>query len=96
MAETILRNLRHFGLTPWQIIVCFAIAYGWFTSLMPMPAKMEALTSTVQDLGTKVEIHSILIDQISKLGSEVAGMRRELSTIEGRLAHRPDYKVSNP
>ncbi len=94
MAETILRNLKHFGLTPWQLLVGAAIAYGWFTSLMPMPDKMEALTTTVQTLGTKVEIHSVLIEQISKLGSEVGGMRRELSTIEGRLAHRPDYKAT--
>lgn len=96
MAETLLRNLRHFGLTPWQLIIGSAIAYGWATSLMPMPAEMRALTTTVQMLGTKVEIHSVLIEQISKLGNEVSGMRRELSTFEGRLAHRPDYKSSNP
>jgi hypothetical protein len=39
-----------------------------------------------------VEIHSVLIAQITDLSNEVKGMRRELSTIEGRLAHVSNYR----
>jgi len=92
MSESILRSLKAFGLTPWQLILGAAVAYGWFTSLMPMPAEMRTLNATVQSLGTKVEIHTVLIAQISDLKTEVTGMRRELSTIEGRLAHSTAYR----
>jgi hypothetical protein len=100
MSESILRNLKAFGLTPWQLVLGAAIAYGWVNSLMPMPAAMQtmntevrSLNKTVQELGTKVEIHSVLIAQISDLKTEVSGMRRELSTIEGRLAHSANYRI---
>lgn len=102
MSESILRNLKAFGLTPWQLVLGVAIAYGWVNSLMPMPAAMQtmntevrSLNKTVQELGTKVEIHSVIISQISEMKTEVAGMRRELSTIEGRLAHSPNYRSKN-
>ena len=92
MAENILRNLKAFGLTPWQLILGLCLGYGWMTSLMPMPAEMRQLNETVARLGTKVEIHSVLIAQITDLSNEVKGMRRELYTIEGRLAHVSNYR----
>jgi hypothetical protein len=46
----------------------------------------------VARLSTKVEIHTVLIAQITDLNNEIKGMRRELSTIEGRLAHAPNYR----
>ena len=92
MADSILRNLKAFGLTPWQLILGLCLGYGWMTSLMPMPAEMRQLNETVARLGTKVEIHSVLIAQITDLSNEVKGMRRELSTIEGRLAHATNYR----
>ena len=33
--------------------------------------------------------------QITELNNEVKGMRRELSTIEGRLAHANNYKATS-
>ena len=102
MSESIIRNLRAFGLTPWQLVLGAAVAYGFAYSLMPLPDAMAAmntevrsLNKTVQELGTKVEIHSVLISQIAEVKSEVAGMRRELSTIEGRLAHASNYHKNN-
>jgi len=92
MADSILRNLKAFGLTPWQLILGLCLGYGWMTSLMPMPAEMRQLNETVARLGTKVEIHGVLIAQITDLSNEVKGMRRELSTIEGRLAHATNYR----
>jgi hypothetical protein len=96
----ILRNLKAFGLTPWQLVLGAAIAYGWVNSLMPMPSAMQAmngevraLNKTVQDLGTKVEIHAVLISQITEIKTEMSSMRRELSTIEGRLAHSSNYRA---
>ena len=92
MAENILRNLKAFGLTPWQLVLGLCIGYGWVTSLAPMPGEFRALNETVARLSTKVEIHSVLIAQITDLSNEVKGMRRELSTIEGRLAHASNYR----
>lgn len=92
MAENILRNLKAFGLTPWQLVLGLCVGYGWVTALMPMPAELRQLNETVARLGTKVEIHSVLINQISELNNEIKGMRRELSTIEGRLAHVSNYR----
>lgn len=97
MSDHILKSMRAFGLTPWQLVIGCALAWGWVTTLSPMPAEMARLNDTVAKLGTKVEIHSILIAQITELNSEVKGMRRELSTIEGRLAHADNYKgASDP
>lgn len=92
MADSILRNLKAFGLTPWQLILGIAIGYGWLTSLAPMPGEFRALNETVAKLSTKVEIHSVLISQIMDLSKEVKAMRGELSTIEGRLAHASNYR----
>lgn len=93
MAETILKNLKVLGVTPWQLFIGMAIAWGWVTTLMPMPTEMSKLNATVSGLSTKVEIHGIHISQITELNTEVKGMRRELSTIEGKLAHSPSYKT---
>jgi hypothetical protein len=92
MSESILRNLKLFGLTPAQVVIACGIAWGWVTTLSPMPLEMAKLNETVRSLSTKVEIHSVLISQITELNAEVKGMRRELSTIEGRLAHAPNYR----
>lgn len=91
MSESILRNLKLFGLTPAQLVIACGIAWGWVTTLSPMPKEMAKLNETVAQLSTKVEIHSVLISQITELNTEVKGMRRELSTIEGRLAHVNNY-----
>ena len=91
MAETILKNLKVLGVTPWQLVIGLSLAWGWVTTLMPMPTEMAKLNDTVSRLSTKVEIHGILIAQITELNTEVKGMRRELITIEGKLAHSSAY-----
>ena len=99
MSESILRNLKAFGLTPWQLVLGAAIAYGWVNSLMPMPAEVRQLSESVSKMGqtltglsTDVKIHSVLINQMTELNNEMKSMRRELSTIEGRLAHATNYR----
>jgi hypothetical protein len=94
MSEFILRNLTLFGLTPAQAVIACAIAWGWITTLSPMPVEMAKLNDTVRLLSTRVEIHSVLISQISELNTEVKGMRRELSTIEGKLAPTSVYRTN--
>ena len=92
MSDQILKTFKALGLTPWQLVIGCALVWGWVTTLMPVPMEMAKLNDTVSRLGTKVEIHGILIAQITELNNEVKGMRRELSTIEGRLAHADNYK----
>jgi hypothetical protein len=91
MSDQILKTFKALGLTPWQLVIGCALVWGWITTLMPVPMEMAKLNDTVSRLGTKVEIHGILIAQITELNNEVKGMRRELSTIEGRLAHSNSY-----
>ena len=92
MSESILRHLQLFGLTPTQVVIACGIVWGWVTTLSPMPVEMAKLNDTVRMLSTKVEIHSVLISQITELNSEVKGMRRELSTIEGKLTTASVYR----
>jgi hypothetical protein len=54
---------------------------------------MAKLNDNVQRLGTKVEIHSVLIGQLAEIKTEVTAMRKELSTVEGRLAHMKNYST---
>jgi hypothetical protein len=93
MSDSILKGMKAFGLTPWQLVIGIALAWGWVTTLMPMPTEMAKLNETVSKLGTKVEIHAVLFGQLNELNSEVKGMRRELSTIEGRLSSNSQYKA---
>ena len=92
MSEIILRHLQLFGLTPAQVVIACGIVWGWVTTLSPMPVEMAKLNDTVRMLSTKVEIHSVLISQITELNTEVKGMRRELSTIEGKLTTASVYR----
>lgn len=32
MSDSILRNLKAFGLTPWQLVLGLCIGYGWVAS----------------------------------------------------------------
>jgi hypothetical protein len=37
MSESIIHNLKLFGLTPAQLVIVCAVAWGWATTLSPMP-----------------------------------------------------------
>lgn len=91
MSDTTLTFLKRLGLTPASLLAAVAFAGAWWQTISPIPAEMAKLNANVQSLGTKVEIHSVLIAQMMDIKQEVSGMRKELSTIEGRLAHVKAY-----
>lgn len=96
MPDAVLSTLKRLGLTPASLLAGVAFAGAWYQTISPIPEHVRNLTESVQALGTKVEIHSVLIAQMSEIKSDVSQMRRELSTIEGRLAHSKTYNAQEP
>lgn len=84
-AETIQKNLKSLGVTPWQLILGIACIGSWWATVQPLPGKLEQLNDTVQKLSTKVEIQAVLLDSVKELRTEVQRIREELSHIKGRL-----------
>ncbi len=64
---------------------------SWWATVQPLPGQLAELNRTVQQISTKVEVHGVLLTTVSKMEADVGQMRRELSTIEGRLATHPGY-----
>jgi hypothetical protein len=94
MPDDTLNWLKKVGLTPASLFAGVAVAAAWYATLAPIPGEIKQLNEAVQSLATKVEVHSVLIAQMNEVKSEIKGMRSELSTIEGRLAHSKNY--ANP
>jgi Tfp pilus assembly protein PilO len=86
MADDTLNWLKKLGLTPASLVAGIAVAAAWYATLAPIPGEISQLNAAVQTLATKVEVHSVLIAQMNEIKVEMAGMRKELSTIEGRLS----------
>lgn len=83
--------LKFVGVTPWQFVLGVACLGSWWATVHPLPGQLRELNATVQSISTKVEVHGVLLRQVDDLTTEVRGMRKELSTIEGRLASHPGY-----
>lgn len=92
MSETTQKLMKAAGVTPWQFTLAAVAVGSWWATVQPLPAQLERLNSTVQQISTKVEIHAVILQSVTELNQKVDGMRRELSTIEGRLAHVPGYR----
>lgn len=93
MPPPISNTFKFLGVTPMQVIA-FSICVGsWWATVQPLPAQLAQLNATVQQISTKVEIHSVLLQSVSDMRADVQQMRRELSTIVGRLATHPGYNA---
>ncbi len=91
MPPPVSNTLKALGVTPWQIILATLCIGSWWATVQPLPAQLERLNATVQSIATKVEIHSVLLQSVADMRADVQQMRRELSTIEGRLATTSNY-----
>jgi hypothetical protein len=91
MTDSSITLLKRWGLTPASLVASIAFAGAWWKTLAPIPEEMAKLNVTVQQMGTKVEIHSVLISQLAEIKTDVTSMRKELSTIEGRLGSLKNY-----
>lgn len=92
MLTTLLKNA---GVTPWQFVLASACIGSWWATVQPLPSQLERLNTTVQSIATKVEIHSVLLQSVADMRSDVQQMRKELSTIEGRLSSNSNYQIKN-
>ena len=94
MPPPISKPLAWLGVTPWQVIFGAACLGSWWGTMQPLqdlPRQFRELNITVQQISTKVEVHSVLLQTVGEMRADVQQMRRELSTIEGRLASHPTY-----
>jgi hypothetical protein len=96
MSEQVLRGMKSFGLTPWQLLLAIVAAVAWAQTLSPIPGKMEQMNAALTQLSTQVEIHGVLINQMQRLDGNVEKMRQELSRVEGKLAHVRGYGGDTP
>jgi hypothetical protein len=87
MAENVLSFLKQVGLTPASLLAGVALIGAWWQTLAPIPGEMQKINHNIQILSTKVEIHSVLISQLTELKQEVAMLRRDV------LANA---KITNP
>jgi hypothetical protein len=85
MPDKIANTLKTWGLTPWQGLAGIAFVACWFTTLRPMPQAVAELNATVAELTTKVEVHAVLIQQMSSLTAEVNELRNHVAVMEGKL-----------
>jgi hypothetical protein len=95
MPPPITNTFKILGVTPWQVIFGAACLGSWWGTMQPLqalPAQFKELNATVQQISTKVEVHSVLLQTVSEMRGDVQQMRRELSTIEGRLSNHATYK----
>jgi hypothetical protein len=91
MSEQVIKGLKSFGMTPWQLLLAVVGAVAWMQTLSPIPGRMEQMSESLARLSTQVEIHGVLISQLARLEGNVESMRKELSKVEGRLAHIKGY-----
>lgn len=91
----VVSTLKTIGLTPWQVVAAVAFCACWFTTLRPMPEAVAQLNATVADLSMKVEVHAVLIQQMSALSQDVSQVRQKLAELDGRM-QATAYHKGNP
>lgn len=81
MSQQISSTLRSLGVTPWQFILGTACIGSWWATVQPLPAQLSKLTETVQQLSTRVEIHTILLKEISEVKQDLKDLRSDVSAL---------------
>jgi hypothetical protein len=94
MPEPIQRTLTALGVTPWQLVIMFLTIGFYYGEAQPRLASIPELTTAVAEVGknlaelrSDVKVHEVLIRGIQEIKQDQAVMRREISTIEGKLTH---------
>lgn len=82
MSQQISSTLRSLGVTPWQFLLGTARCIGsWWATVQPLPSQLSKLTETVQQLSTRVEIHTILLKEISEMKHDLKDLRSDVSAL---------------
>jgi len=98
MPEHIQRTLKAVGVNLWQLITVLLSIGFYFGSVKPLLDSLPTLTAAVKEVGVSladlrsdVKVHEVLLLGLQEVKKEQSEMRRELSTIEGKLAHVKFY-----
>ncbi len=86
MSQQISSTLRSLGVTPWQLFLGTACIGSWWATVQPLPAQLSKLTETVQQLSTRVEIHTILLKEISEVKQDLKDLRSDVSALRFKSA----------
>lgn len=86
MSQQISSALRSLGVTPWQFILGAVCIGSWWATVQPLPAQLSKLTETVQQLSTRVEIHTILLKEISEVKQDLKDLRSDVSALRFKSA----------
>ncbi len=86
MSQQLTSTLRIFGVTPWQLILGTACIGSWWATVQPLPGQLTKLTETVQQLSTRVEIHTILLKEISEVKQDLKDLRSDVSALRFKSA----------
>lgn len=78
--------LKQLGVTPWQFLLGTACIGSWWATVQPLPSQLSKLTETVQQLSTRVEIHTILLKEISEVKQDLKDLRSDVSALRFKSA----------
>jgi len=85
MPDPLANFLNKMGVTPWQLILGIsAIASRWAPE-QPITGQLAQLSTTVQSISTKVEIHSVMLNEMKQLREDMNGLRKDFSSLEVRV-----------
>ena len=87
------RFLKSFGVTPWQIVLTTACIGSWWATIQPLPGQLAQLNQTVQQISTRVEVHSVMLNDMKELREDMNSFRKDFSAIEVMLASLSGYKT---
>lgn len=87
------RFFKSFGVTPWQIILTTACIGSWWATIQPLPGQLAQLNQTVQQISTRVEVHSVMLNEMKELREDMNSFRKDFSAIEVKLASLAGYKT---
>ncbi len=87
------RFFKSFGVTPWQIILTTACIGSWWATIQPLPGQLAQLNQTVQQISTRVEVHSVMLNEMKQLREDMNSFRKDFSAIEVKLASLAGYKT---
>ena len=81
MSQQISSTLRSLGVTPWQLFLGTVCIGSWWATVQPLPSQLSKLTETVQQLSTRVEIHTVLLKDISEVKQDLKDLRSDVSAL---------------
>jgi hypothetical protein len=93
MPDPVNRIFKTLGVTPWQLILGVACIGSWWATIQPLPGQLAQLNQTVQQISTKVEVHSVMLNEMKQLREDMNSFRKDFSAIEVKIAAISGYKT---